>query len=403
MSLSDPDGRAAGQRTVNGTLTYYYDRSDTGQHSSGPVTYNRYSRLRGGNSSSPVSILPNSKTPWRRPTSFARSITWFQPGDCTVKVTYSPSRTDTYTESTLRLVAQNAAMNEMLPAFTGTSSLPEYDYNDRARAITECLLKLGNQKAQFSASLATAGQTVNMIAGAAGRLWKTLLDAKRGNWGALPKDLGLGPGGPGVAGYWLEYQYGWKPLMDDLYAARQLFDKLEPEAMIISAKRVINGNYSYDRRTAAENGIWANWKTNSKYSTTCHLYGRVKDSWLRAGSQYGLINPASLAWELVPWSFLVDWSLPIGNFLEAFTATAGLEFIGGYTSRWAQGQTIINFDLSGQIYPWNSYTVGKHQIDRFGFRRDALSDWPLPLPYVKSPFSNAHTANALALLKQLLK
>jgi len=40
-------------------------------------------------------------------------------------------------------------------------------------------------------------------------------------------------------------------------------------------------------------------------------------------SQLGLVNPASLAWELVPFSFVVDWFANVGDFLASFTDTVG--------------------------------------------------------------------------------
>ena len=42
-------------------------------------------------------------------------------------------------------------------------------------------------------------------------------------------------------------------------------------------------------------------------------------------NQLGLVNPASVAWELIPFSFLVDWFLPVGKFLESYTDTVGMQ------------------------------------------------------------------------------
>ena len=41
--------------------------------------------------------------------------------------------------------------------------------------------------------------------------------------------------------------------------------------------------------------------------------------------QLGLLNPASIAWELVPYSFVLDWFSNIGQVLGQFTAFAGLD------------------------------------------------------------------------------
>jgi hypothetical protein len=39
----------------------------------------------------------------------------------------------------------------------------------------------------------------------------------------------------------------------------------------------------------------------------------------------GLINPAVVAWELVPFSFLVDWFIPVGKFLDSWTDQLGYD------------------------------------------------------------------------------
>jgi hypothetical protein len=44
-------------------------------------------------------------------------------------------------------------------------------------------------------------------------------------------------------------------------------------------------------------------------------------------NKLGLDNPAFIAWNLMPLSFVVDWILPVGKWLESFTAYAGLELI----------------------------------------------------------------------------
>jgi hypothetical protein len=49
-------------------------------------------------------------------------------------------------------------------------------------------------------------------------------------------------------------------------------------------------------------------------------------------NQMGFINPAAVAWELVPFSFLVDWFLPVGDFLNSFTDLLGHSVHYPYTT-----------------------------------------------------------------------
>lgn len=330
----------------------------------------------------------------------------YSPGEFDMDVNYNPERTDTYSSSTAELIGNSPVLNENYPIFSGTSNLPEYELNAYNQSVTECLGKIANDKANFSESIATAKQTVNMLADTSVRLLGALAALKRGHLSAIPKNLGLKRIGrnidvPGLPGYWLEYQYGWKPLLSDVEAAYNAVASLEPKALLINAKRVVKGSNAYDS-TQYIRERETTWKRKSEFYHTCELWGRVSDQFMREANKYGLANPATLAWELVPYSFVVDWFMPVGNVLSAWSATSGLEFVSGYTSVRCDAELTI--DIGHTPYPYVTDTsLGKHKVKRFGFRRDKLESWPNPNFYVKNPFTTAHTANALALFYNLLR
>jgi len=115
----------------------------------------------------------------------------------------------------------------------------------------------------------------------------------------------------------------------------------------------------------------------------------------------GLINPAEVAWELTPWSFVVDWFIPVGNFLEALTARAGVTFIDGcsaYKVVSDRHMTYMGYD-SGALPLTNSFGITSHCES---YTRRKLGGFPYPGFYYKSPFSSKHALNALALVRQLL-
>jgi hypothetical protein len=79
----------------------------------------------------------------------------------------------------------------------------------------------------------------------------------------------------------------------------------------------------------------------------------VSDLTLWKLNQLGLINPASVAWELVPLSFIADWFGTIGLWLGGFTDFVGLSmnrkqhviFVKGQGhTRLEWGSTYIEFD-----------------------------------------------------------
>jgi hypothetical protein len=119
-------------------------------------------------------------------------------------------------------------------------------------------------------------------------------------------------------------------------------------------------------------------------------------------NEAGLINPLDIAWELVPWSFAIDWFVPIGNTLKAITAGCGLQSEGGWTSihvktSWGQ-RRILSFTGWGFGY----ISGGNYLEEGFTFSRYAHADFPIPRLYANTrPYSTVRAVNALALVSQL--
>jgi hypothetical protein len=79
---------------------------------------------------------------------------------------------------------------------------------------------------------------------------------------------------------------------------------------------------------------------------------------LALASQLGVVNPASIAWELIPFSFIVDWFLNVGDFLNQFSDFLGLRIEDDYTSHHydlvRHMQTIRSGKLHEDAYVWKA-------------------------------------------------
>lgn len=280
--------------------------------------------------------------------------------------------------------------------------------NRRARLITECLLKIKDQKLSLGENLATALQTYNLFAKNATTFFESLLAAKRGNWKSVARHLGLsGPlksRGSWSARY-LEYIYGWKPLMQDIYGGWELLNEQLPPALLVHATRKLSKSHSdsyvgFSTPNSRKYEIQEYFHGYDKLSLT----GRLSDVYARECARAGLINPASVAWEVVPYSFLIDWGMPIGNVLEALDASAGLTFVGGYLSSRQEGTWSVkesHWTPSG--VQCETSQPGILATFAFSNVREKVTGWPFPQIYAKSPFSTTHAANALALFRQLTR
>lgn len=276
-------------------------------------------------------------------------------------------------------------------------------------ALVKALAKLKDQDVHLGNFLAEGGKTIDMVGHAASLIGRQVLNWRRNNpqalWdlvrkyergGTKREDWCLIPKS------WLELQYGWKPLMSDVQGAlahisrRDRFDipyvsVKGHQGDVVQNTTVMNGVIGLSQQTTRwnhERDVWVNL-----------VYG-LSTPWLAELSSLGLINPAEMVWETLPYSFVVDWFLPIGGWLAALTSNLGYQFITGSQSR---KTTVVQSGVSVKP-PSNtvtekfsvnpSYFTGKDVL----FQRVCYTTSPVPGLYVKSPLSLAHATNGIALL-----
>lgn len=106
------------------------------------------------------------------------------------------------------------------------------------------------------------------------------------------------------------------------------------------------------------------------------------------------MNPSLVLWEAVPWSFVVDWLLPVGDFLSSLTALWGISIISNvYTTKsernWSGWSKYYH-----QEKPSFSGNFTASQTDKQRVVRPL--NWVLPR--FQNPLSLSHFANAMSLL-----
>jgi hypothetical protein len=130
------------------------------------------------------------------------------------------------------------------------------------------------------------------------------------------------------------------------------------------------------------------------------MYYALSDATLAEFSSLGLINPLEIVWELLPYSFVVDWFLPIGNWLSSMTADAGFTFQGGSLSCMSKVKSDGVKDVVWLNHP-TAQASGATPVltgQSFNFVRTCYASSPVPGLYFKNPLSATHIANAMALL-----
>lgn len=208
---------------------------------------------------------------------------------------------------------------------------------------------------------------------------------------------------------WLELNYGWQPLMNDVYGACKALNDKERDGDAYRATVV--GKVSEKSRkdttlpTRVNTAAGFTCVRNEFYACKVRLDYVMENPLLASLAQLGITNPAETAWELVPWSFVIDWAVPIGDYLSAFDAALGWSFLGGTCSK------LSVLDERGVgYYNRADNKVAERYITMFGdpasyqqtrkiLDRTVYESSPLPrFPGIKNPLSTGHVANAASLL-----
>lgn len=287
------------------------------------------------------------------------------------------------------------------------------------KALMKIIAKIKDQKVDVGVAIGEHKQTMRLVADNAIRIAGALSALKRGDFAGAANKFGSGlktrargrfdrdyvgrDRSKALSRAWLELQYGWKPLLDDIYGAceqlakqpRQVYQQVTGHAFY---GHTISGTYqksSYSQ--CREDGIHRlDEKFVVRYSTANLI---VQDL-----NTIGLLNPATVAWELMPWSFVIDWFLPIGNWLGSFGYTAGLTFMDGCHTTYEEitsTAVYTNFGFNGTN---NLDGVRIKKSKSVKVQRVKIYSFPaVPYPSFKNPVSTGHMLNALALLTQLRK
>jgi hypothetical protein len=192
---------------------------------------------------------------------------------------------------------------------------------------------------------------------------------------------------------WLEIQYGWKPLLAD---AKDIFDALTPITALVKS----TGRTKDTQRNAGKVSIYGETvffdQTVEKKCTTKLFWTFPGDGVLLHAAQQGVLAPLEVAWDLLPWSFVVDWWLPIGDYFQALNASISLQYVDG-TSTIKQ----TSYDRRNAVFvaPACAYPNGHYRWSWEQTRKQRYVEPNAVYTFqAKNPFSFTHLANALALL-----
>jgi hypothetical protein len=305
------------------------------------------------------------------------------------------------------------------------SSFPDHSWDiahstqGYEQAKRRCINKVKAADVNVAQVVAEAQKTMDMVGTTATNLANAFLQFKKGNFKQGMKRLGLQKNPRqvptsskhGLSDNWLAIQYGWLPLLSDIHGAcKYLAEKQSPPRFRFVGKSTVSDSKQVFVHGPASFGEIVSRELGYKCDTAVMMSFEQENPTQRTMSQLGISDPLLLAWELLPYSFVIDWFLPVGNYLQTLDYTRGLKFKDGYVRQFSQNEwTVI---CTGKLNSYVgvpatrvSYQAASLITSRNTFLlRDKLTAPLRPsLPQLKNPLSPTHMLNGLALLTKAFR
>lgn len=209
---------------------------------------------------------------------------------------------------------------------------------------------------------------------------------------------------------WLEWTYGWKPLAGSIFgSAEQMIlathpsggGSSSPNGLPISA----SSSESTANRATVTNGATPGTR-NTKvvraiYQSKVVAYYSMSSGGIQSVANYTSLNPVSIAWELVPYSFVADWFVNIGGYLRNLESSLlyNSSFTGGYACE--RSQISVNESIGGGNEVFSCSASGESTTRNF--IRNPLGGSPMPrAPTFSLKLSASRLISAASLLSQQL-
>jgi hypothetical protein len=254
-----------------------------------------------------------------------------------------------------QLTDGNYSALAMCEAKGGYLDAPAIDLEDlEDRAVTKAASNVSLNEAWALVQLGESRKTILSMISITKRLIKILRSIKRLDSEYLLasakkyefKNLINQFSGKELADRYMELRYALRPLMYDIHGAAKA---LQYDAETAPKRNTFRGNEYLIKRTEQSdtfaNGDWAGpsigepnnwyreWSCRRKTKRSVDVRAGVLTELVATNSfpVWGLMEPIESAWELIPFSFIVDWFINVGDKISAFTPNFGVKTLASWS------------------------------------------------------------------------
>jgi len=198
---------------------------------------------------------------------------------------------------------------------------------------------------------------------------------------------------------YLEYIFGWVPLVNDIQGAFGVLGQVFPDPRFIKGTATsynpdttstVGPAYAYDRIVS-----------NVHYRrVTVSGQAIVTNENLWLANRLGLLNLPGVAWDLIPWSFVVNMFTNMGQMVNSLTDFVGVDITQSSETR-SGITTRTDSCFAGKVVPPQYPTSGSATSVVYQIKKERVLGLPRPKFQFRSPDLDAGLAAiAISLLLQ---
>lgn len=278
----------------------------------------------------------------------------------------------------------------------------------QSKALQSVYEKAKNQNVNLLNMLAEIGQTKSAFAGIVERLKKVILALLKRRVGEAVLQL-LPNSTRDLANDTLLWNFGVKPLLMDLDGLAKTMAEGIPSREIV-VKSAQSRTIRTTQTGQASSSILYRKETlaiETEITVRSVLRYKCKVPGTQLPMSLGLTNLVSTVWEVTPWSFVFDWIIPIGKWLDTMDTELLLEPVSYHETTVVKQKVMCVAVHNGRVGNVGAYVdcKGKSsvwEVENVYVSRQLKTLPTPPLPSFRNPNSLYHAILSLSLLRQQL-
>lgn len=213
--------------------------------------------------------------------------------------------------------------------------------------------KLQSKDIDLGVALGEARETAAFVQSAMISCFQAARRARKGDLSGVLKELGLSSTtnaqrqrlrdvADATARAWLGYSYAVRPLLADVFGAVKALEKRHERPTLVTVRA--QSTEEVDIELATANGVvkYPDFGRDvfltlrGAYGARAKITFEVDNPILYTLSTLGLTNPLTVAYELIPFSFVLDWFIPVGDFIGSLVPPQGVTKVQRTLTSWGR-------------------------------------------------------------------